>query len=52
MRLGGVLAAVAVPVEFEDVDVVGQPVEQGSREALGLEHRWPFVEGQIGRHHG
>jgi hypothetical protein len=29
------------------VDVVGEPVEQGARQALGAEHRRPLVEGQI-----
>ena len=37
----------ALPVHLEDVNVVGQPVEQGSSEPLGSEHRCPFIEWQI-----
>ena len=38
---------VAVAVHLEDVDVVGQPVEQRAGEALGAEGLGPFVEGQV-----
>ena len=39
--------AEALAIHLEDVDVVGQPVEQGAGEAFGSEHRCPFIEGQI-----
>src|SRR5712675_1384556 len=38
---------IAVAVQFEDVDVVGQSVEQRTGEPLGPEHAGPFVEWQI-----
>src|SRR5690349_22065720 len=38
---------IAVAVHFEDVDVVGQPVEERTRQPLGPEHACPFVEWQI-----
>src|SRR5215210_2007570 len=41
------LQAVAFAVHLEDMDVVGEPVEQGARQALGAEHRRPLVEGQV-----
>ena len=41
----GVGETVAVAVHLEDVDVVGEPVEQGSGQALGAEHGCPLVEG-------
>ena len=37
----------AVAVELEDVNVVGEAVEQRSGQALGGEHAGPFIEGQI-----
>ena len=40
--------AIAVAVHFEDVDVVGEPIEQRAGQALGPEHAGPFVERQIG----
>src|SRR5712664_2159324 len=39
--------AIAVAVHFEDVDVVGQPVEQRAGQQLGPEHAGPLVERQI-----
>ena len=51
--LAGLLAvfeAVAVAVELEDVDVMGQPVEQRAGEAFGPEDLGPFVEGEIRGH--
>ena len=45
---GGVLQAVAVAVQFRQVDMVGEPIQQGTSEALGLEHRWPFFKWQVG----
>ena len=45
---GAALAeAVAFAVHLEDVDVVGQSVEQRAGKALGSEGLGPFVEGQI-----
>ena len=38
---------VAVAVHLEDVDVVGEPVEQGAGQALGAERGCPLVEGQV-----
>ena len=49
---GGVLAAalepVAVAVHLQNVDVVGEPVQQRSGEALRTEDPRPLVEGQVG----
>jgi len=39
--------AEAVAVHLQDMDVVGQPVEQGAGQALGAEHACPFVEGRL-----
>ena len=38
---------VAVAVHLEDVDVVGEPVEQGTGKALGGEDAGPLVERQV-----
>jgi hypothetical protein len=38
---------IAVAVHLEDVDVMGEPIEQGARQALGAEHGGPLVERQI-----
>src|SRR6201992_1406163 len=38
---------IAVAVQFEDVDVVGQSVEQRTGQPLGPEHAGPLVERQI-----
>jgi hypothetical protein len=38
---------IAVAVHLEDVDVVGQPVEQRAGQTLGAEDLGPFVEGQV-----
>ena len=42
------LEAVAVAVQFEDVDVVGEPVQQRAGEAFRSEDRSPLVERQVG----
>ena len=42
-----VFEAVAVAVELEDVDVMGQPVEPRAGEAFGAEDLGPFVEGEM-----
>ena len=51
-RCGGVLPAalesVAVAVHFQDMDVVGEPVQQGSGEPLRAEHVGPLVKRQVG----
>ena len=44
------LQAIAVAVQSEDVHMVSEPVEQGTREPLGAEHAGPFVEWQIAGH--
>ena len=43
---------VALAIHLEDVDVVGEAVEERAGEALGAEHLGPFVEGQIGGDQG
>ena len=51
--LAGFLAvfeAIAVAVQLEDVDVMGQPVEQRASQPFGAEDLGPFVEGQIRGH--
>ena len=37
----------AVAVHLEDVNVVGEAIEQRASEALGGEHAGPLVEGEI-----
>jgi len=39
--------AVAVAVHLEDVDVVGELVENGAGQAFGTEHAGPLVERQV-----
>jgi len=41
--------AEALAVHFENVDVVGEAVEDRANEALRSEYLGPFVEGQITR---
>ena len=38
---------VAVAVHLQDMDVVGEPVEECTGEPLGTEHAGPFVERQV-----
>ena len=40
--------SVALAVGFQDVDAVGEAVEQGSREPLGAQDLGPALEGQVG----
>src|SRR6266478_6491613 len=47
LALLALFEAIAVAVHFEDVDMVGQPVEQRTGQPLGPEHAGPFVEWQI-----
>ena len=46
--LPAVLETVAVAVHLQDVNVVGEPVQQSAGEALRAEHVGPLVEGQVG----
>ena len=43
-----VAEAVAVAVHLQDVDVVGEPVQQRAGEALRTKQFSPFVEGEVG----
>src|SRR6266849_5262883 len=47
LALLALLEAIAVAVHFQDMDVVGQPVEQRAGQPLGPEHAGPLVERQI-----
>ena len=40
--------AVAVAVHLQDVDVVGEPVQQRAGEALRTKQFGPFAEGEVG----
>ena len=42
------LEAVALAVHLQDVDVVGEPVQQRAGETLRAEDLGPLVEGQVG----
>ena len=44
----GVLQAVGFAVHLQDMDVVGQPIEQRAGQALGPEYARPFLERQVG----
>ena len=51
--LAGFLAvfeAIALAVQLQDVDVVGQSIEQRAGQPFGPEDLGPFVEGQIRGH--
>ena len=37
--------AIALAVQLEDVDVMGQPIEQRASQPFGAEDLGPFVEG-------
>ena len=47
-----VFEAVAFAVHFQDVDMMGQPVEKRAREALRSECAGPFIARQVGCHAG
>ena len=49
--LSATLEAVAFTVHLQDVDVVGEAVQQSAGETLRAEDLGPFVEGQVGGHH-
>jgi hypothetical protein len=42
-----VFEPVTVAIHLEDVDVVGEAIEQRAGQALGREHTSPLIEGQI-----
>ena len=44
---GGLFEAVAVAVHGQDVDMVGEPVEQRAGEPLGPQDRRPVFKGQV-----
>ena len=44
--------AIAFAVQFKNVDVMGQAIEQGTGQPLGAEHAGPFVERQVAGHDG
>ena len=44
------LEAVAVAVHLQDVDVMGNAVEQSAGEAFRAEDLGPFLEGQVAGH--
>jgi len=42
-----VVEAEAVTVHLEDMDVVGEAIEQRASKTLGAEHAGPLIEGQV-----
>ena len=48
--LSATLEAVAVAVHLQDVDMVGEAVQQRSGETLRAEDLGPLVEGKVGGH--
>ena len=55
MASGSTLAlceSIALAVHFEDMDVVGEAIEQGAGEPLGAKHAGPLVERQVAGHDG
>jgi hypothetical protein len=48
---GGLLEAIALAVHLQDVDMMGEPVEESTGEAFRPEDRRPFLERQIGGEH-
>ncbi len=46
------IEAVTITVHLENIDVMGQAVEQRASESVGAEGLGPFVEGQIAGDHG
>ena len=47
-RLPAALEPVALAVHLQDMDVVGEPVQQRAGEAFRTEHPGPLIEGQVG----
>ncbi len=48
--LPAALESVALAVHLQDVDVMGEPVQQRPGQPLRAEDLGPFVEGQVGGH--
>ena len=46
--LSATLEPVALAVHLQDVDVVGEAVQQSAGEALRTEDRGPLIEGEVG----
>ena len=46
VSLPAVLEAVALPVHLQDIDMVGEAVEESSGEPFRVKHLGPLVEGQ------
>jgi hypothetical protein len=46
------LEPVAVAVQLQDIDVVGEAIEQRAGEPLGAEDRGPLLERQVGDDQG
>jgi hypothetical protein len=44
--------AIALAVHFEDLDMVGEPIQQSPGQAFGAEYLGPFIERQIAGHQG
>ena len=47
MPFFALLESVAHPVHLEDVDVVGEAVEERAGQALGAEYLGPLIEGRL-----
>ena len=45
-----VLKPEAIAVHLEDVDMMGEAIEQRAGQSLGAEHAGPLIEGQIAGH--
>ena len=50
--LPAVPEAVAVAVHLQDMDVVGEPVQQRAGEAFRAKYFGPLIEGQVGGDQG
>jgi len=49
--LFGLAKAIALPVGLQDMDPMGEAVQQGAGEALGAKDLGPFLKGQVGGNH-
>ena len=52
LTLLALLEPIALAIHLQDVDVVGQTVEQAAGEPLGGKDAGPFIKGQIAGHQG
>ena len=43
----GLRQPITLTVHSQDVDVVGQPIEERTSQSLGTEHRGPFLERKV-----